>query len=150
MSNQGDVIRITKQGLKEKGWNVVYTCIPNTPHVGVIPIPTPQGSSEQRYPDIVATTGPVVRIVEVEINLTEQVVLDIRTRFSEMTSALTNSSVRSQWRKNISNSSGLTVVEDFRIEKDLVVCLENIPDDSPLVRDLHSSGIDVHSKTGLT
>ncbi len=88
-------------GLAQKGWEVLYICIPNTPHVGVVPIPTSHGVSKQRYPDIAAIKNGRILLVEVEMSLTESVVQDIRLRFAEMREALASSETYRSWSAKV-------------------------------------------------
>ncbi|TON15434.1 hypothetical protein CGH61_24080, partial [Vibrio parahaemolyticus] len=65
MAKQGNVTKEYASFLSRNGWTVVYVCIPNTVHIGVVPIPTINGASKQRYPDIVAIKDEQLLIVEV-------------------------------------------------------------------------------------
>ena len=53
MATQGFITKSISKQLTQDNWHVVYTCIPNTPHINVVPIRTSSISSSQRYPDIV-------------------------------------------------------------------------------------------------
>ena len=121
MAKQGDVTRKYANSLTLDGWSVAYVCIPNTAHIGVVPIPTAHGSSKQRYPDIVALKGNRLLIVEVEISLNEYVYEDITLRFSEMNYSLSNEDLFLNWRWLVSHNCGTDIPLDVNIENQLII-----------------------------
>lgn len=98
MAGQGKVTLSVANQLESAGWHVAYVCVPNTPHVGAVAIPTKHGSSRQRYPDIVAGRSTVLAVVEVEMNLSRGVALDIIERFREMRTSLLDTPTYEMWR----------------------------------------------------
>jgi hypothetical protein len=137
VAGQGSTIKAVARELESSGWSVVYVCIPNTPHVGVVPITIKDGSAEQRYPDIVAYRDQITKIVEVEMGLTENVLYDIQTRFQEMVEALEDLEAWDTWRQHIHKVTGHSLPIGFEPECELVVCAPTsnaqIPDPIPLV-----------------
>lgn len=119
---QGEVTRAVSRLLQAAGWRVVYSCVPNTPHIGVIPIPTPSGSARQRYPDILATDGEVVRLVEIEPRLTRGVATNIIERLGEQVTALSGDEVWEPWRRHVERSHGVLMPPHFVPRADLVIC----------------------------
>lgn len=113
-------LRIKSQ-LLAAGWHVVYACVPNTAHLGVIPIPSSGPRSRQRYPDIVAVRGGVTRLIEIEPRLTRAVLSDIAGRFDDHVDALTTSSVWTTWCESIDKRNAFLMPEVFRPQLDLVV-----------------------------
>jgi hypothetical protein len=97
MAGQGKTTRKYADRLAEEGWNILYVCIPNTPHVKVVPIPTSHGVSKQRYPDVAAVNNDRILLAEVEMSLTESVAQDIGLRFNEMRRALENPEIYRAW-----------------------------------------------------
>lgn len=122
MAGQGATTRLVAKTLSDNGWIVVYKCIPNTPHTSVVPIPTPNGTSNQRYPDVLAYRSIVTRLVEVEIALTKATAFDIIKRFGEMIDALNNTSLWSSWKSKIETDTGHKLPELFSPKCDLVLC----------------------------
>ena len=121
MAKQGKVTKDYANLLSHDGWNIAYVCIPNTAHIGVVPIPTPHGTGKQRYPDIVAFKDKRLLIVEVEILLNEYVYEDISLRFSEMNYSLNDKSVFSSWSGLVSNYLGIDIPKDINIENQLLI-----------------------------
>lgn len=101
MAGQGKITREYATQLSDDGWNILYICIPNTPHLKVVPIPTSHGVSKQRYPDIVAVKDNRLLLVEVEMNLTKIITEDIVLRFTEMRQSLFDSNIYSMWSKQV-------------------------------------------------
>lgn len=121
MASQGAVTQAVVAALTAAGWSVLYRCLPNTAHIGVVPIPTPTGAGNQRYPDVVALRDGVLRLIEVEHRLSEDVGNDISLRFAEMRTSLADKEVWIPWRRRISDSSGVAVPKVCRVEAELVV-----------------------------
>jgi hypothetical protein len=105
MAGQGKTTRKYAAQLSSDGWNILYICIPNTPHVKVVPIPTSHGVSKQRYPDIAAVSNDRILLAEVEMNLTEAVAQDIILRFVEMQRSLMSPELYSMWSKKVETVS---------------------------------------------
>lgn len=143
MANQGATTKEIARTLQEVGWQVVYTCIPNTPHVNVVPISTPSGSSNQRYPDIVAFRQDDTKLIEVEIRLNRQVTNDLVIRFKDMIDALKDDSAWQLWRHHIYKTTGYHLPKRFRPHCDLVIC-QPIPTSTRwLAEELKSQNISV-------
>jgi hypothetical protein len=121
MAKQGKVTKEYAGFLSRSGWTIVYVCIPNTVHIGVVPIPTLNGVSEQRYPDIVAIKDDVLLIVEVEISLNANVYEDISLRFSEMKTSLSNDDILLNWIRMIYHTTGVDISALMSVESQLVV-----------------------------
>lgn len=126
MAGQGAVTNQVSNSLVKNGrWRIVYKCIPNTSHFGVVPIPTPLGSSAQRYPDIVLIDNETTWLIEVEIRLTFKVFNDIKQRFTEMRSALFDTENWEIWKAQAERVSGLTLPSKFLPKTTLIVCKDN-------------------------
>ncbi len=145
MAGQGAITRAIADLLKGGGWQVVFTCIPNTPHLKVVPIPTAHGVSKQRYPDILAYRDAITRLVEVEITLNDFVAQDIETRFREMVEALRNPGTWGTWREKIRNDTGHTLPEIFVPQCELVLCRKLRAAHAPIIEALNHVGINVSS-----
>ncbi|GGO67265.1 hypothetical protein [Bowmanella pacifica] len=121
MAGQGNITKKYANYLEKLGWNIVYKCIPNSVHVGVVPIPILNGSSKQRYPDIVALKMNTILLVEVEINLTDSVSEDIILRFDEMRESLLDNNNWRDWTSKISKNSGLDLSSVSNIDCELIL-----------------------------
>ncbi|WP_419210338.1 hypothetical protein ABRP32_01085 [Providencia manganoxydans] len=143
MAGQGKTTRLYASLLRDEGWEVIYTCIPNCPHVRVIPIPTSHGVSKQRYPDILALKGNRILLVEVEISLTNSVAKDISLRFYEMQKSLKNTRIYQAWSRAIEISSNIImpVAPDIEMRLKLVNGL-NV-ESSPLLEILNEQNITI-------
>lgn len=131
--------------LRQSGWQVVFTCIPNTPHLDVVPIPTAHGASKQRYPDILAYRDAITKLVEVEISLNEFVAENIIMRFAEMTEALNMPEVWTPWREKVHRDTGHVLPDIFIPQCDLIICRKLKATDDPLVNLLRQASINVNS-----
>jgi len=105
--------------LEKEGWNIIFKCLPNTPHLGVIPIPVSTGTSLQRYPDICATKNKIIKLIEVEIKDSLKVRLKTEERFVEQTKSLNNKEIFQKWRKRVSDYTKSDVSETISIECEL-------------------------------
>lgn len=121
---------------------MLYTCIPNSAHVGVVPIPTSHGVSKQRYPDIAALKQDRLLFVEVELALSETVVTDIILRFKEMRQALNNPKVYTDWANKIADLTKLRVPPNPTVET-LLVIVNQRPADRIFLDVLNVNGVDV-------
>lgn len=121
MAGQGSTICDYALWLKESDWTVVYTCVPNTPHVGVVAIPI-AGSRQQQYPDILAFKGGVTRIVEVELQLTAAVAEKIRERFEDILKVLCIPEEWNTFRRHVQETTRMKLPEIFRPDCELVIC----------------------------
>jgi hypothetical protein len=101
MAGQGKTTKAYADQLKQDGWKILFLCIPNSVHFGVVPIPTSHGVSKQRYPDIAALKDGRLLFVEVEMALTESVVDDIILRFGEMRKTLANRETFHAWATKV-------------------------------------------------
>ncbi|MCI0565157.1 MAG: hypothetical protein MN733_42365, partial [Nitrososphaera sp.] len=128
--------------LNTNGWTIVYVCVPNTPHVNVVPIPIASGS-KQRYPDIVAFRGQITKLVEVEMKLNSNVAENIQIRFDEAVAALSDQHAWENWRQHIHRVTGLLLPHRFVPECDLVLCKPPGPKQSKLVAALQEASINV-------
>jgi hypothetical protein len=122
MAGQGATTKAASIALTEAGWTVAYVCLPNTPHIGVVPIPTSHGVSRQRYPDILAFKGDTIRLVEVEQFLSDAVVEDISLRFREMRTSLSDHIVYKSWKDHIERSFNYALPDKPHILCDLLLC----------------------------
>lgn len=95
------------------GWSVAFTCRPNRPHIGVVPIPTRSGVGRTRYPDLVATDGRSVRLVEVEPRETGAVLTDIRGRFIDHYLALSDPRAYTSWKGAVEQATGVAMPATF-------------------------------------
>lgn len=141
MAGQGKTTRLYASILREEGWDVIYTCIPNSPHVRVVPIPTSHGVSKQRYPDILAIKNNRILLVEVEMALTNSVAQDIALRFYEMQKSLKNTDIYRGWSRAVEISSDVTmpITPDVEMRLKLVNGL-NV-ESSPLLENLSQQNI---------
>lgn len=145
MAGQGAITRAMADLLSGGGWHVVFKCIPNTPHLNVVPIPTAHGVSKQRYPDILAYRDATTKLLEVEITLNAFVAQDIETRFREMVEALSEPHAWRLWRDKIRRDTGHTLPEIFIPQCDLVLCKKLTAAHAPFVEALKRAGINVSS-----
>lgn len=122
MGGQGNTILRVAERLTGAGWQLAYTCVPNTPHIGAVAIPTARGTSRQRYPDVVAAKLNTVVLVEVEISLSESVVDDITERFREMRSSLADRQVYRAWSDAVRRECDLSLPAQPKIVCALVAC----------------------------
>lgn len=126
MPGQGAVtISIANAIRQNQKWHLVYSCVPNTTHLGVVPIPTPMAVGNQRYPDVVAVNKEIVWLIEVEIRLTMKVARDIQHRFAEMKSALSQEPIWKTWRNQVERVAGLVMPTEFSSRTTLVICTGN-------------------------
>jgi len=144
MAGQGATTRAVAKVLSDKDWNVVYKCVPNTPHTGVVPIPTPNGTSNQRYPDILAYRNLITKLVEIEITLNEATSLDIIKRFREMVDALRDTRAWSSWRSKIQTDTGHTLPDLFVPQCELVLCNRVTGANRLYIEDLKQNSIAVY------
>lgn len=142
---QGATTNEVVKRLGKAGWNVVFKCVPNTPHFGVIPIPTSHGAGAQRYPDIFSAKRRALLFTEVEMTLSEAVARDIILRFGEMMTSLKDRETWDAWRGHIERTHKLILpaTPDFLCE--LVVCKGLNAKAAPLVVMLKAQGISVSS-----
>jgi len=145
MPGQGSTTKLIAEKIESDNWIVVYKCIPNTPHLSVIPIPIKLGSSKQRYPDILAVKGSILRLIEVEISFTAAVTENIITRFSEMKQSLADKGLYGQWKAAVKSRTGITLPSDFTVYCELVICKGSINKQPLLVAQLSHYNITVES-----
>lgn len=143
MAGQGKTTREYAKQLINEGWNVLYICIPNTPHVRVVPIPTSHGVSKQRYPDIAAEKDGYLLLVEIEMNLTEAVVQDISLRFNEMRHSLINPDLYRAWSNSVESVSKHKMPASPIIETRLKIVNGITRKSTNLVYQLQSQGISI-------
>lgn len=122
MAGQGTTTVAIAEALRQAGWTVVFTCIPNAPHVGVVPIPIQGGSAKQRYPDILSFRDHILRLTEVEMGLTDDVADNIIDRFGEQRTALLNPATWTAWRARVESLTGFIIPQDCEVTCELVVC----------------------------
>ena len=125
---QGETTAEAERALKSMGWEVAFVCIPNTPHIGAVPITTASGASCQRYPDIVATQGTVIALLEVEVALSVGTATDIVERFRDMRIALANPHTYGMWRRAVEQQSGVSLPEQPAITCTLITCKDGAGD----------------------
>lgn len=143
MAGQGKTTRKYADQLTDEGWNILYVCIPNTPHVKVVPIPTSHGVSKQRYPDIAAVNNDRLLLAEVEMNLTESVAQDISLRFNEMRQALANPDIYRAWSSRVETVSKHKMPANPIVETRLKLVNGVDQKTSSLVDHLQSQGISI-------
>jgi hypothetical protein len=141
MAGQGKTTRLYASGLTAGGWNILFVCIPNTPHVKVVPIPTSHGVSKQRYPDIAAVKNGCLLFVEIEMSLSAAVVEDIGLRFREMRQALASPDIYRAWRNKVELVSGHVLPETPIFETRLKLVNEADMRSHQLVSQLESQDI---------
>jgi hypothetical protein len=123
MAGQGDTTNAIAAILQDAGWTVVFKCIPNSTHVGVVPIPITQGgAAKQRYPDVLSFRDDDLRLTEVEIAISEEVVEKTIERFSEQMLALSIPETWSAWRARIAGLTGHQIPAVCTIRCELVLC----------------------------
>ena len=147
MASQGKVTRAISAQLAASGWRVVFVCVPNSPHVGVIPIPTIRGAGKQRYPDVFAIRGDSLRLVEVELVLTDSVAQDIVLRFGEMTSSINNPTIYGPWKAHVERSHSLKLPSQPTLDCNLVLCRPLNEANPILVSHLLNSGVSVFDES---
>lgn len=144
MAGQGKVTKFIAQKITTDEWRVLFTCIPNTPHLNVVPIQTLSGSSKQRYPDIAAFRGNTIGLWEIEIQLSQDVAEDITTRFQEMVDSLTNIENYHNWAASLTRITGYQLPNTPQILTTLIVCNRIQSQDNELVHILNEKNIAVH------
>jgi len=122
MAGQGKTTRHVASVLTASGWTVVYVCLPNCAHAGVVPIPTPGGTNCQRYPDVLSVCGKVLRLTEVEVAFTEQVARKAVERFNEQCSGLASPAVYPAFRNRVLALTGVQLPESPDVLCELVIC----------------------------
>jgi len=122
LSGQGVSIKHIAEKLKGANWNVVYVCVPNTPHVGVVPISTGAGVTAQRYPDILSTKDDVIRLTEVEISLNENVAMKAIERFLEQRSTLLKPIYYTDFGSRVKELTGIILPQKPIIICELITC----------------------------
>jgi hypothetical protein len=140
MAGQGAITQAYAANLEKQGWQIVYTCIPNTPHVSVIAIPI-GGSSKQCYPDILAFADNITKLVEVEIRLTQVIAAKITAKFAEILSAL--SPGWKTFRGHVKLVNGVSLPESFCPSCELIICGSGKSSHQELVGELNMAGISV-------
>ena len=145
MAGQGKVTIAVASAMESSGWSVAYTCIPNTPHIGAVAIPTKQGTSQQRYPDVVACSDNVLALVEVEISLNRGVAEDIIERFNEMCSALSDKGTYRMWSAAVAKQCGVELPTIFNPSCHLVLTRSWSASSIPYEERLNAEGIGVSS-----
>jgi hypothetical protein len=121
MAGQGKTTRDYAEKLRQEGWGILFLCIPNTVHVGVVPIMTSHGVSKQRYPDIAALSGNTILLVEVEMALTDAITEDIILRFREMREGMSNPNVYRAWASKVGTVTGLDMPSNPVLETRLLI-----------------------------
>jgi hypothetical protein len=134
--------------LTDAGWTVLYSCVPGTAHVGVVPIPTRTAHSQQRYPDVLATLGETTLLVEIEPRLNPAVANEMANRFQDHVEALSNPATWSSWRLQVQRVTGSTLPDVFIPRCELVVIREPIPPTETAA--LEGDGICVSSVSAYT
>lgn len=132
LAGQGSTTRKIAAQLRKSGWDVIYVCIPNTPHIGVVPIPTKSGVTAQRYPDILSIQGNVLRLSEIEIAVTDDIASKAIERFTDQRCSILSPEIYLPWRDRVLELTGhqLPVVPG-EVICELISCTrfgKNIPD----------------------
>lgn len=141
MTGQGSVTNEVAAALRGAGWRVVFTCIPNAVHHGVVPISTPGGSARQRYPDVLSVRQGVTRLIEVETRLTAAVADNIALRLEEQVVALSDPDYWEVWRRHVEEIHELPMPSSFSPLRELVICGPNSNPDAARVQQLGRAGI---------
>jgi hypothetical protein len=141
VAGQGATTKRAAATLRDSGWQVVYTCVPNTPHLGVVPISTRTGVTAQRYPDILSTHGNVIRLSEVEMSLTEDVATKAIERFGEQRSALSTPEVYADLRSRVLELTGIELPKTPTVVCELVICAKLDNRNRGMVAELDRHGI---------
>jgi hypothetical protein len=141
MATQGATTHAVAAALDAAGWKVVFVCVPNTSHRGVVPISTPTGSARQRYPDVLAVDAESTRLVEVENALTESVAEDIAHRFGEQRIALEGPAYWDLWRRHVEATHEIQMPAAFAPILELVIGGERPQLRGDLVERLAAAGI---------
>jgi hypothetical protein len=131
---QGKVTNSIAELLIENGWSVLFKCVPNTIHIGVVPIPI--GYGKTRYPDIVAYQNGVMKLIEIEPKLNSEICQSLKVRLEEQRTALGNRKIRSDWIRSLTMKTGVSIGIEFDIECELVVILVQKNCDFPHSRQL--------------
>lgn len=147
MSGQGATIKRTAKILRDGGWEVVYICVPNACHIGVVPIPTNGGASSQRYPDVLSIKDNALRLTEVEISLTEDVGKKTIERFMEQRNALLSPIVYADWRARVLGLTGTELPLVPKVVCELVLCTRPDARLRRTIADLDGQGITVVAAT---
>lgn len=148
MAGQGSTTIAYAASLRKEGWRVVYTCIPNTPHVGVVAISI-GASCKQHYPDILAFKGEITKIVEVEVQLTAGVAHKIRERFKEIGKAFQELNGWNNFRQHVQETTGIQLPELFVPVYELLICTNGRKSSEALVNQLSSENVRVVTGTNL-
>lgn len=141
MATQGFITKSISKQLTQDNWHVVYTCIPNTPHINVVPIRTSSISSSQRYPDIVAYKGDQTLFVEVEIKLNSNVKDQMIERFQDYIDALKEKENWDIWRNQLNTLTNYNLPSKFNPIALLIICNNISDDNATLINDLRQNKI---------
>jgi hypothetical protein len=144
MAGQGNTIKSIADALCRNGWIVLYKCVPNRVHIGVVPIPSKDGGTRQHYPDVLSIKGNRVRLTEVEVTLSPDVVAKIAERFQSQRSALEDPRIWDCWRDRLSELAGINIPKHCIFEYELVLCKDSGSYAGPLVARLTEQRIDVY------
>jgi len=143
LAGQGTTINSIADTLESNGWNVIFVCVPNTPHIGVVPIPIEGGSSNQRYPDVLAVKGDVLRLTEVEVKISDDVVNKTIERFAEQQTSLRDVQTWQSWSARIQSLTGIELPAACQLYCELVVCNDLRPNNNAHVSRVTAAGIRV-------
>jgi hypothetical protein len=143
VAGQGETILATAERLRLSGWTVLFVCIPNRTHVGVIPIPVAEGASNQRYTDVISLRGETLRLTEVEVRMSPETVDKTVERFREQVRALGDPDTWLSWSARVQDLTGHTLPATCVMACELVVCAGLKPAHGALVSPLTAAGIQV-------
>lgn len=149
MAGQGQVIRDIASLLKAEDWDVIFVCIPNSAHEGVVPIPTLKGSTKQRYPDILSCRKNILRLTEVEISLSASIAKKAIERFSDMSGSLSSKDSYLAWSQRVLGLTGKQLPVEPNIICELVVCTKLEPTFFPMVAELKTHGVSTIDKANF-
>jgi hypothetical protein len=141
MATQTATTNAVAAALAGAGWQIVFVCVPNTVHHGVVPISTPDGAARQRYPDVLAVDGDTTRLVEIENALTEAVAEDIALRLTEQATALEDPAYWETWRRHVEAEHEIQMPPTFAPSLELVIGGGQRRLDEALVARLAAAGI---------
>lgn len=146
MAGQGETTNGIAALLQDSGWLVIFKCIPNATHVGVVPIPVAQGgAAKQRYPDILSLKDDVLRLTEVEIGMSEEIADKTIERFHEQVTALSTPETWAAWRARVMGLTGYDIPAVCRVRCELVLCKAVKDEHIPLIAKLASHSIPVYN-----
>jgi hypothetical protein len=140
MASQGKVTQERARFLENSGWTVIYQCLPNSPHIGVVPVPV-RIDGEQCYPDILSFKGATLMLTEVEPRLNILTANNIQRRISSQIMTLQNTRFLEEFCNRLSEITSINVPSIRHIEAELVVI--------SVLKDESISALEILSKSNV-